>query len=341
MASSKLSLVAALEGHTERVWCVAWSPDGSVLASCSGDKTIRLWIKLNDKWLAFKVLEGVHDSAVRRIGWSPDGRHIAAACFDKTCSVWGEQSGEWKMVATLEGHENEVKCASFSPSGALVATCARDKTVWIWAMDTKKESFECISVCTGHQQDVKSVKWHPNSQKLASASYDDTIKIWEQVEADWRNTHTLSLPAVEGAGKAAITASSGTDARGEIAGHTSTVWDLCWSPSGDELVSCSDDKTVIVWKFASGTWGIHQKIVTGNRRPIYSVDWSRDGVLTFGGGDNVLEVYKKDAKGNFHSISPKTNAHTSDVNSVAWNPKTPELLASGSDDNLVKIWSLT
>lgn len=54
-----LKLVQKLEGHSERCWSVAWSPDGNLISSCGGDRSIRIWSKeaRTGDWHCCAILE--------------------------------------------------------------------------------------------------------------------------------------------------------------------------------------------------------------------------------------------------------------------------------------------
>ena len=190
LTMSTLQHVTTLRGHEEdtRVWHAAWSNNGKFLATCGEDKTIRIWTTSfgcewtdeNSRIECIATLEEAQARTVRSCEWSPDDRMIASASFDGTVVVWETQSSGmtvWDQIATLEGHDNEVKSVAWCPHGQWLASCGRDKRVWIWEMVHGTE-FECVAMLEGHTQDVKFVRWHPTAPAmLLSASYDDTIKV--------------------------------------------------------------------------------------------------------------------------------------------------------------------
>ncbi|KAJ0575393.1 putative transcription factor WD40-like family [Helianthus annuus] len=335
--------VQRLEGHTDRVWSLAWNPatgaDGvpAVLASCSGDKTVRIWQQRSNSSFSFDckaVLEDRHDRTVRSCAWSPSGKQLATASFDATIAIWEENGSDFECVSTLEGHENEVKSVSWNASGSLLATCSRDKSVWIWEVLPGNE-FDCVSVLTAHTQDVKMVQWHPTVDVLFSCSYDNTVKVWAEDgdSDDWRCVQTLSE---------------------SNSGHTSTVWALSFNVTGDKMVTCSDDLTIKVWgvdiiRLQSGdvnTSWCHLCTMSGyHDRTIFSVHWSREGIIATGAADDAIRLF---VESEDHSVDgpsyklllKKEKAQAMDINSVQWSPTGNMLLASASDDATIKIWKL-
>lgn len=188
-----------------------------------------------------------------------------------------------------------------------------------------EHDYDCASVQTCHTQDVKRVTWHPIKDICVSCSYDNTIRFFGEHDDDWNNFCTLD-------------------------GHESTVWGISFNEDGTRLASCSDDKTVKVWKSDDKDFSSWKCLITlsgYHDRSIYDVSWSSiTGMLAAASGDDSITVYKDnhDEPGDGSSLMSlvcrKTSSHDSDVNTLSWNPVDKSLLASGSDDATVKIWRI-
>ena len=360
-----LTPLCVLEGHTDRVWHAAVHPVHELLATCGGDRSVRLWVprapaaataaaaaaadstSAPSDWVCCHVSDGFTQRTVRSCSWSPDGRFLACASFDATATVWallgGAGGGTLELVSTLEGHENEVKGVAWSPSGGLLATCSRDKSVWLWDFDEAEGAFECAAVLHGHAGDVKAVAWHPRRELLLSASYDNSVRAWGESpdEADWVCTGTL-------------------------AAHDSTVWALAFSPCGGRLVTASDDTSLVLWRAAPPSpgdaaagvidglvWSQEARIPRAHSRTVFSVAWGGGGAagavegaassarsfIASAGADDAIRVFEEGAgEGGWVVAGSREAAHSRDVNHVIWHPRRRGVLISCGDDAVVRMW---
>ncbi|KAL7576879.1 hypothetical protein ACA910_006645 [Epithemia clementina (nom. ined.)] len=375
-------------------WECCFSRDGIFLAVAFGspDPVVRVW-KYHDEssssssrghtsnssnkghWLLHATLSGIHEKTIRSVDFAPTMSGVwilASASFDGTVAIWlheiGERSNgslvktnyddEWISPAQLEGHDTEVKCVRFNATGTLLATCGRDKTVWIWECflpgtiggeESPGDQFECLAVLNGHQGDVKCVRfanshgeWGDGDEILLSASYDDTIKCWAEDAGDWYCAATLSGI------------------------HTSTIWSLTLAPSDARLVAGSDNGSVSVYKCytrkekqvrfpelvqpgdMSGLWKCVGKL--DDLHPsssVYCVAYAPakvgHGRIATCGGDNRVNILREASQSSSDRplFSTDVSAVTDhgDVNCVAWHPHDGSVLASVGDDGLVRIWN--
>jgi len=161
-----------IEGHSNLVLSVAWSPDGSTLASGSADTTIRLWDASSGTLL--RVLEG-HSDPVLGVAWSPDGSTLASGSADTTIRLWNLDTGKEKYI--LEGHTDAIDAVFCSPNSPFLASQSRDGTMRIWHFSTGK----CIAIIPTNKEVIYSYTlFHPTTSTLATPGKREfSIAIWD------------------------------------------------------------------------------------------------------------------------------------------------------------------
>jgi WD40 repeat protein/tRNA A-37 threonylcarbamoyl transferase component Bud32 len=114
-------------GHDREVYAVAFSPDGSRVASGSEDETVRVWDTARGTRIA--TLQG-HGDLVTSVAFSPAGDRIASTSEDGTVKVWDPDSGQETL--SLRGQGGRAYCVAFSPDGQRLASANHDGTITIW-----------------------------------------------------------------------------------------------------------------------------------------------------------------------------------------------------------------
>jgi eukaryotic-like serine/threonine-protein kinase len=219
-------------GHAGRVHTVAWSPDGSRIASGGDDNTVHVWnassgahifiyrghrnwheagwsdqsLGMSGKWIP---------AAAGTVAWSPDGSRLASGGWDHLVRVWDVLTGS--HIFTYTGHTSWVNAATWSPDGSRIASADQEGIVRVWDAIPRGNTF----IYCGHASSVNAVAWSPDGTRIASASDDKTVQLWDAIPEG--NTFIYR-------------------------GHAGRVNAVAWSPDGSRIASASDDKTVQVWK---------------------------------------------------------------------------------------------
>jgi WD40 repeat protein len=278
------------------VKCIAFSPDGSTLASgCSYNriKTIKLW---DIKRGTLKSTLTGHSDDVYSIAFSPDGSTLASCSYDKTIKLW-DINGELKN--TLTEHSAYVHSIAFSPNGSTLASCSYDKTIKLWDING-----ELKNTLFGHTAYINSIAFSPDGITLASYSNDRSIKLWDIKRGALKNTltgHLITVNSIAFSPDGSTLASCSSDKtiklwdikRGALkntfTGHSDSVRAIAFSPDGSTLASCSSDSTIKLWDIKSGTL---KNTLTGHSGYVYSITFSPDGsTLASCSSDSTIKLW--------------------------------------------------
>jgi WD40 repeat protein len=357
-------LLRTLDAHDRPARAVAFSRDGAWLASAGDDGVLHLWDALARAPLLSRGLPGPTAS----LAFSPDGRWLASGDGERGLLLW--EPGSWRALAAREKLEAPLCSLTFSAGGRWLASLDEAGGVNLWdpasgrrlrswtllpgarslrfapegaallvgdgprvlrldpvagerveLVDTPRALLSpsapvpggwkvtleggqgCLWIEEGHEGAITALALEPRGRVAASGGRDGRVRLWELASG----AHLGAL---------------------DLAAAPTT---LAFSPSGDLLAVCSEDREVIVWRFREDTVAAR----LGDHR-----DWATAAM--FRGDGRRLATGSDDGRvrlwgGSTWSKLAELAGHEGWVRAVAWSPDGGQV-ASGGYDERVRLW---
>ncbi|MEO5947012.1 MAG: caspase family protein [Chitinophagaceae bacterium] len=368
--TASATIIYEMKGHTADIIDVAFSPDGKKILSASWDSTARIWNSVSGKltailkshaagltsarfspngknivtssldftakiWNASPTVIGDlkgYSSRINFVQISPDGQKIVSALNDKTAKVWNAVSGS--LIHTLKGHTGWVLSAQFSPFSndnveeQTILTTGNDYNAKLWDAKTGR-----LLLNFTHAGDwVMSAAFSP----LVSNNSLDIKRIATSAGSRYANASVWDA----GTGKlitqlkgfrSGFSYTRSDDDTNNMAGHSSRINYVRFSPDGKKILTASNDNTVKVWDALSGNRLVDLK---GHSKQISSAQFSPDG-------EKIITASWDETTKIWHAVSGKLlqelEGHTSFLKAAQFSPDGKKIITA-SLDKTAKIW---
>ncbi|KZP33848.1 WD40 repeat-like protein [Athelia psychrophila] len=231
------------DGHQQEIYSLAFSSDGRLVVSGSGDKTARIWdlesASAEAKVLSVSDRDSAHDTGVTSVAISTSGHLVAAGFIDGVVRIWDAQTGA--LLERLPGHKDSVYSVAFTPDGKGLVSGSLDKTLKYWDVsglvaqvkakkkvggtvvglaDGEEGQSQCTMDFTGHTEFVLAVAVSHDGQWVVSGSKDRSVRFWD--------SRTAIVQCM-------------------LQGHKNSVISVDMSPAGNVLATGSGDWQARIW----------------------------------------------------------------------------------------------
>jgi WD40 repeat protein/tetratricopeptide (TPR) repeat protein len=291
--------ITVLREHNDRVKGIAWSSDGTRLASASKDGTVKVW----DPAQRTEPFSFAPDSgcSVRAISFSPDGRRLASAGYrEDTVKISDAATGHDLLI--LRGHANVVSHVAWSIDGTRLASGDAKGILKIW----DATNGEVLHTLKAHSSTIHSIAWSPDGSRLATAGWNENAVIWDPIAG--KSIRTFPTEMLRG---------------------PDGVISVAWSPDGTRLATTRRTGKVQIWDPATGKETCHLK---GHTLEAGWVVWSPDGTrLASSGQDRAIRIWDATTGQEINALG-----YIGEACSLAWHPDGTRLASAGTHD--IKIW---
>jgi len=302
--SLQLKTRRTLKGHLTKILCLDWASDGQHLVSSSQDGKVVIW----DAYTTNKEdMIDTNSSWTMAVSYSPSQKFIACGGLDNKCTLYNvslieNENGKPQLVAT---HNSHVTCCSFTKSDHQIITGSGDTTCALWDV----ESATTIRSFRGHNADVLSLHFSSRAggTTFVSGGCDESVRIW-----DLRNGQCVQY----------------------FEAHQADVNSVRFFPTGDAVVSASDDATLRLFDLRAD----REMAIYGKDSIIFgasSVDFSLSGRLLMAGYNDYLVRVWDTLKICEVAV---LYGHENRVSSLQVSPD-GTATATGSWDTNIKIWA--
>jgi WD40 repeat protein len=308
----------------DRIYDLAWSPDGSTIATTAGQYGLaegivggggpppRAWYRSSAALWDAKTgrQRAALPDAKAVLAWSPDGRTLATGT-EGSILLWDPVSGERR--AALPAGSTAWRLA-WSPDGKSLAAPAYPEGRFVcllWDVTTGQVG-ESLPLSG---RSYPNLAWSPAGTLLATTTDDRLVHLWDTATGILR--HTLTLQALP-------PADDWVTARPAV---------LAWSPDG-RLVAAGSPRWSLV-KLWSAETGALRAILMGPREGVSLLQWSPDGkTLACACGDHTAVLWDPTSRKRRGVLS----GHTGPITGLSWSPD-GRTLATCSEDGSLRLWS--